>query len=55
MNANATSILETSRRDFIKAGAALTGGLMLGFSVVSQRSGCNRTCERGARSPDARA
>ena len=27
MNANATSILETSRRDFIKTGAVVTGGL----------------------------
>src|SRR4051812_11172769 len=32
------NIAETSRRDFIKTTAAITGGLMVGFSIVAQRS-----------------
>ncbi|HUR88905.1 MAG TPA: xanthine dehydrogenase family protein molybdopterin-binding subunit [Ramlibacter sp.] len=32
------SINETSRRDFIKTGAALTGGLMVGFSIQTMQS-----------------
>src|SRR5436305_1262359 len=32
------NIAETSRRDFLKTSAALSGGLMVGFSIVAQRS-----------------
>src|SRR3569832_311220 len=33
-----STILETSRRDFLKTSAAVTGGLMVGFSIHNMRS-----------------
>jgi len=32
------TILETSRRDFLKAGAAVSGGLLVGFSIQTMKS-----------------